>query len=124
MRPVYVDIDLSSLLSKMGNIVRGVNLELAVIKFYKMKVDKEHNSLEVVNNYIANYLHMTKDRVYSYRDVTRMVKEKFYNKTLFKFHGSLEQLVLKSVNPYVTDVSYDKLINKDKMLVRFKLYYD
>lgn len=124
MRAQYIEIDLSSLLPSMGTIVRGINFELAVIRFYRMKVTRHHNALQLVNNYIANGLNYTKDVPYGYHDVTVLVKERSYNNALFKFYGKLEQLILKQVSPYVTDIAYYKVIDKDRMIIMFELYYD
>jgi len=120
----YVDIDLSPLLPKLGNIVRGTNLELAVIRFYSMVVTKDNNNLKLAHDYIANYLNFTKGKEYKYVEVHDMLRAGVYDNQLFKFHGMLEYLILREVDPSVTNVVYEKLINRDTLQVRFKLSYD
>jgi len=123
-KPEYVDINLSKLLPEMGKMVPGVNMEMAIIRYYKKVVTDKYNTLELVNNYVCNYLYMTKDVKYNYSDLIGMVKISNYDNKMFAFHNLLEHVIARNVNPYVKDVMYDKLVDKENFIVRFRLYYD
>jgi len=117
----YVIVDLSPLIPKMGNIIPGINIEYAIINYYQMIPTNDCNTIDLVNEYITNYLHCTKNVHYKYDDTISMVKEKYYNTAIFKFIGYIEQILLYKVNPYVNNICYDSIVDKDKLIVKFRI---
>ena len=117
------EIDLSPLRSKLGVLIPGTRLELAIIRFYKLIVDKDNNMVTNINNYISNKLYNTKDKKYIYTDLLERVDEKHYNNVMFKFIGYLETILLGNSTPNIIDIEYVEVVDLDKMLFKFKYIY-
>ena len=118
-----IDIDLSRLLTKMGVVIPGIDIEYVIIKYYQLHVTKDHNTVELVNNYINNYIHHTKNKHYEYEDILSLVREKYYNTAMFKFINLLEHEIFKSIKPGFSNIKYVDLVDKDKLLVTFEITY-
>jgi len=124
MKIVEKKIDLSILRSKIGVLIPGTRLELSIIRFYKLIVDKDNNMVTHINNYIANKLYNTKDKKYSYSDLMERVDEKHYNNVMFKFIGYLETILLNNTTPDVVDIKFHSVVDLDNMLFKFEYRYN
>jgi len=124
MKIVEKEIDLSILKPKIGVLIPGTKLELAIIKYYKLIVDKDSNMVTDVNNYIANKLYNTKDKKYSYSDLMERVDEKHYNNVMFKFIGYLETILLNNTTPDVVDIKFHSVVDLNHMLFKFVYRYN
>ena len=117
------EVDFIELKSKLGVLIPGTRLELAIIRFYKLVVDRDNNMVTNINNYIANKLYNTKDKKYTYADLLERVDEKHYNNTMFKFIGHLETILLRNTTPDIIDIEYVGVVDLDRMLFKFKYKY-
>ena len=117
------EIDLIKLKPKLGILIPGTRLELAIIRYYKLIVDRNNNMVTNINNYIANKLYNTKDKKYTYSDLMEKVDEKHYNNTMFKFIGCLESILLRNTTPNIIDIEYTEMVDLDRMLFKFKYKY-
>lgn len=115
----YVDIDLSDLKPYMGRMMTGVNAEYIVIHFYKMITTSDHNTVELVNNYICNHIYRTQGKKYTYDDLIAVVNERQYISYLYKFIFLLESTLFKEVGPNILDAKYNKVIDKENLIVQF-----
>ena len=124
MNIVEKEIDLSILKSKIGVLIPGTRLELAIIRYYKLIVDNDDNMVTHINNYIANKLYNTKDKNYSYSDLMERVDEKHYNNVMFKFIGYLETILLNNTTPDIVDIKFHSVVDLDRMLFKFEYSYN
>ena len=124
MKIVEKEIDLSILKPKIGVLIPGTRLELAIIRYYKLVVDKDSNMVTDINNYIANKLYNTKDKKYSYSDLMERVDEKHYNNVMFKFIGYLETILLNHTTPDVIDIKFHSVVDLNSMLFKFEYRYN
>lgn len=109
----YVDVDLSPLREIMGKMIPGGNYELYIIKRYRKLAYSNNNTIAMVNNDITDKLKNT--------DAITYVGNKYYYSAMFRFIANMEALILHSAPADIKDIIYEKVIDINNLIVRFKL---
>ena len=112
-----IDIDLTKFKGICGKLVPGNNLELLLVTNYQQHVDANMNTLEVVNNKIADALFMGENRTYD--DIMVFYKEKTYLSHIVRYKSILDHMILKELSPYVKNVKFNKVVSEDPYIVKF-----
>lgn len=111
----YIDIDLSPLREIMGKMIPGGNYELYIIKRYKKLAYRDNNTVALVDKDITEKLKNT--------DALSYVGNKYYYSAMFRFIANMETLILHYSPADVKDIAYEKVIDINNLIVRFKLLY-
>jgi len=115
-----INIDLTKFKNICGKLIPNNPIELLLVEHYQLHVDKECNTLGVVNEKIANALFEGTNKTYS--DIMVFYREKTYITHIVRYKSILDHMILKEVTPYVKNIKFNKVVTNEPYVVNFKLY--
>lgn len=117
-------VDLSSLLSKVGQLLEGHDTELKLIEYYRFLHTEENSPLTLFNKHMLSYFYMDKN-IKSPTEIYFYIKDKVYINKVMNFLDNIYILLLDYVNPEFIDIVFDKFIEntKEKVVAQFTVVY-
>ena len=119
-----VDVDLSKLLPKVGELLEGERTELKLIEYYRFLQNQYNSPLTLFNKYMWSHYYKD-DKKHSPSEIYFFIKDKIYiNKVMF-FLDSVYREIVNLVNPEFVDIVFDSFVdNTDtKLIAKFTVYY-
>lgn len=119
-----IDVDLSSLLPKVGELLEGEKTELKLIEYYRFLQNQYNSPLTLFNKYMLSHYYKD-DKKHSPSEIYFFIKDKIYiNKVMF-FLDSIYREIVNLVNPEFVDIVFDSFVdNTDtKLIAKFTVYY-
>lgn len=119
-----VDVDLSKLLPKVGELLEGERTELKLIEYYRFLQNQYNSPLTLFNKYMLSHYYKD-DKKHSPSEIYFFIKDKIYiNKVMF-FLDSVYREIVNLVNPEFVDIVFDSFVENtdNKLIAKFTVYY-